>query len=94
MAIDQVATADGTVRAIFTSQIDDADRHARQFTDGQRAQATSVGDAFAEFMAAARSSIQDAIYNFRLDGAAATKVVGALNRAAQNDIDVEISTFA
>lgn len=94
MSIQRSAVADGAVTALFTSQEGQAHRGHRSFTPAQAAQAREVAETLAGFIAAARSSLHVAIYDFRLDGDAASTVVGALNEAAARDVDVRIAYFA
>ncbi len=57
----------------------------------QNAQAEAVGRIFADFVRKATFSIHIAVYDFRLTGAAATELVGALNERARAGVDVRIA---
>jgi phosphatidylserine/phosphatidylglycerophosphate/cardiolipin synthase-like enzyme len=93
MPLKQTNIAGGAIKAAFVVQEGVADAHERVFTAGQLGQAAKIGDTLASFISAARSSIHMAIYDFRLDGAAATAVIGALDDAARAGRDVRIAYF-
>ena len=85
--------AGDSIHAAFILQEGVADTHARDFTAGQLDQAARIGDELAGFIDAAKFSLHMAIYDFRLDGAAADKVIGALNAKAEAGVTVRIAYF-
>jgi phosphatidylserine/phosphatidylglycerophosphate/cardiolipin synthase-like enzyme len=85
--------AGDAVHAAFILQEGVTDAHARDFTADQLDQASQIGDQLAEFIDAAKFSLHMAIYDFRLDGAAAEKVIGALNAKAEAGITVRVAYF-
>lgn len=93
MSVQQKAFAGGAITAQFIVQEGDVGRGNPNFSGAQLAQAAQIGDVLANFISGAKSSIHMAIYDFRLQGEAAEKVVGALNTAAQNGLDVRIAYF-
>ena len=93
MSIERKTIAGGAISATFITQIGEADKHGRQFTPEQLSQDADVGKTLSDFIAAATTSIHMAIYDFRLQGKAGDEVIGALNHAAQNGIDVRIAYF-
>jgi phosphatidylserine/phosphatidylglycerophosphate/cardiolipin synthase-like enzyme len=58
---------------------------------GARTQPQQVADLLAAFIASARRTIDVAIYDFRLEGAVADTVVGAIRAAAGRDVGVRIA---
>jgi phosphatidylserine/phosphatidylglycerophosphate/cardiolipin synthase-like enzyme len=56
-------------------------------------QADGVAHLLADFIAAAQQTVHIAIYDFRLDSAQATVVMGALNAAADRGLDVRVAYF-
>ncbi len=56
-------------------------------------QANEIAGLFADFVGQARSSLHIAIYDFRLDPAQASTVIGALNGLSQRGIDVRVAYF-
>jgi hypothetical protein len=93
MTVQPVSAAGGAIKVSFVVQQGDAARGDRTFTRDQLAQAATVGSTVADFIRSAKSSIHMAIYDFLLEGQAASEVVGALNAAAQAGKDVRIAFF-
>jgi hypothetical protein len=89
----QITSVGGAIKVGFIAQQGHASEHRRLFTSNQLAQAADVGAVISEFIRAAKSSIHMAIYDFLLEGRAATEVVGALNEVAQAGRDVRIAFF-
>jgi phosphatidylserine/phosphatidylglycerophosphate/cardiolipin synthase-like enzyme len=93
MTVQSTSAADGAIKVSFVVQQGAAGSGQRAFTQAQLAQAAAVGKTVGDFIRAAKSSIHMAIYDFLLQGEAATEVVGALNAAAQAGKDVRIAFF-
>jgi phosphatidylserine/phosphatidylglycerophosphate/cardiolipin synthase-like enzyme len=93
MTIKHKSIAGGAINAGFLVQEGVVDAHQQVFSTGQLGQAAEIGDMVANFIKAARSSIHMAIYDFRLEGAAATAVIGALDNSARAGRDVRIAYF-
>jgi len=93
MAVQRIDVGNGAINAAFIVQEGAAGRRARTFTNAQLAQASDIADTFQSFIKGAKSSIHMAIYDFRLDGDAASKVIDALNERAKAGIDVRIAFF-
>jgi phosphatidylserine/phosphatidylglycerophosphate/cardiolipin synthase-like enzyme len=93
MTIQQTTAAGGAIAVTFIHQTGTAGHGDSSFTDAQSTQAAKVADVLADFITAAKSSLHMAIYDFRLAGDAADKIVGALNAAADKGIDVRIAYF-
>jgi phosphatidylserine/phosphatidylglycerophosphate/cardiolipin synthase-like enzyme len=93
MSVQQGSFDGGAITAKFLVQAGQVTPGDRDFSADQLAQAADIGDVLADFISAAKTSIHMAIYDFRLQGDAANKVVGALNAAAQAGRDVRIAYF-
>jgi phosphatidylserine/phosphatidylglycerophosphate/cardiolipin synthase-like enzyme len=93
MTVRSESFADETISALFVVQEGAVPSGARTFSADQLKQAAAVGKRFADFIAKAQSSVHMAIYDFRLQNAAAEEVVGALNSAAKRGVDVRIGYF-
>ena len=82
-----VSAANGNIVATFLQQIGD-DPFAT--TPERASQIAAVAKLVADFIAGTRKSLDIAIYDFRLDGAAATIVSAALRERARNNVAIRI----
>jgi len=92
MALTKNASVPG-IDVLFITQVGTVSAGNSTFSAQQLNQASKVADSYESFISAAKSSIHMAIYDFRLQGDAATKVIGALNSAADAGIDVRIAYY-
>ena len=87
MAMTTASAAGGDIEMTFLQQIGDDPFTA---TPERATQIAAVAKLAADFIAGARKSLDIAIYDFRLDGDAATIVSAALRERARNKVAIRI----
>lgn len=87
MAMTTAAAAGGDIEIMFLQQVGNDPRRANPERDEQ---IIEVATHVADFIGAARQTLDIAIYDFRLDGRAADIVVTALRKRAENNVIIRI----
>jgi phosphatidylserine/phosphatidylglycerophosphate/cardiolipin synthase-like enzyme len=86
--LDTATSADGAIEIIFLRQVGDDPYHS----DPQRdAQAAAVANRLAAFIDEAHSTLDLAIYDFRLEGALAEQLIRALSDRARTGVTIRIA---